>query len=80
MSVTTGSGVGVAGTGVGVAGVGVGVEGVGVAGVGVAGWGVEVGAGVGVGSASEVLPDSFDVSTLSVSVPGPTAYTLPVAG
>ena len=80
-----GTGVGVAGTGVGVTGTGVGVagSGAGVSGAGVAGVGVEgaaVGLGVGVALASAVLPDSFEVSTLSVSVPGPTAYTLPVAG
>ena len=79
----TGSGVGVAGSGVGVAGAGVGA-GVGVAGtgVGVAGFGVGVAVGVGVGAGfdSEVFPDSLEVSTLSVSVPGPTAHTLPEAG
>ena len=65
------SGEGVDGAGVGVAGAGVGVSGAGVAGVGVEG--AAVGLGVGVALASAVLPDSFEVSTLSVSVPGPTA-------
>ena len=71
-----GTGVGVAGTGVGVAGTGVGVAGLGVG----AAVGFAVGAGVGVGSESEVFPDSLEVSTFSVSVSGPTAYTFPVAG
>lgn len=82
MGSSAGDGVGVAGTGVGVAGTGVGVAGTG---VGVAGVGVGVeGLGVAVGSTvalvSEVVPDSLVVSTLSVSVSGPTAYTMPVAG